>query len=72
MSHFRAPEQVAPGLGMTKTELRRYCKESGIYTRLSRNRIVLDEEDEKNIVAWVKTRNQQPATTDAGDLDNFA
>lgn len=68
MSVFRTPEQVAPDLGMTKTELRRYCRESGICTRLSKNRIMLDADDEQRIVAWVKNRNN-PA---AEEYDPFA
>ena len=54
---FRTPEQVAPELGMTKTELRRYAKESGIHTRLSKNRIALHQDDIEKLVQWVMARN---------------
>jgi hypothetical protein len=53
---FRTPEQVAPELGMTKTELRNYCKISGIHTRLSKNRIMLLEDDITALVEWVRKR----------------
>lgn len=53
---FRTPEQVAPELGMTKTELRRYARESGFHTRLSNRRIMLHEEDIKRLVEWVRQR----------------
>ena len=55
---FRTPEQVAPELGMTKTELRNYCKISGIHTRLSKNRIMLHEDDITALVEWVRLRKQ--------------
>lgn len=53
---FRTPEEVAPELGMTKTELRRYCRESGHCTRLSKNRIMLHADDVANIIAWVQAK----------------
>lgn len=69
---FRSPEEVAPELGMTKTELRRYCKESGHFTRLSKNRVMLDEENVKDIVSWVKARDKEPVVTETGEIDHFA
>ncbi|QSZ47250.1 hypothetical protein [Arthrobacter sp. D5-1] len=53
---FRKPEDVAPELGMTGTELRRYCRESGIHTRLSQNRIMLSRQDVEKLLAWVVER----------------
>ena len=41
---------------MTKTELRNYCRVSGIHTRLSRNRIMLHEDDIERLVEWVRAR----------------
>ncbi|YCK81426.1 hypothetical protein M1D89_20515 [Arthrobacter sp. D3-18] len=58
---FRTPEEVAPELGMTKTELRRYCRESGHCTRLSKNRIMLHADDVANIIAWVRQRKAKAA-----------
>lgn len=54
---FRTPEQVAPELGMRPTELRRYVRESGICTRLSKNRIMLHDDDVTRLVNWVRERN---------------
>lgn len=53
---FRTPESVAPELGMTGSELRSYCRISGIHTRLSRRRIMLHEDDVKALVEWVRKR----------------
>jgi predicted transcriptional regulator len=53
---FRTPEEVAPELGMTKTELRRYCRESGHCTRLSKNRIMLHQDDIEKLIEWVRAR----------------
>ena len=58
---FRTPEEVAPELGMTKTELRRYCRESGHHTRLSKNRIMLHADDVANIITWVRERRAKAA-----------
>ncbi|AIX99748.1 hypothetical protein ART_0150 [Arthrobacter sp. PAMC 25486] len=68
--NFRSPDDVAPELGMTKTELRRYCKESGHYTKLSMRRVMLDAENITALVAWVKTRDAPVAET--GEKDPFA
>jgi predicted transcriptional regulator len=67
---FRTPEEVAPELGMTKTELRRYCRESGHCTRLSKNRIMLHADDIERLVAWVRERNTPPV--EELDIDPFA
>lgn len=53
---FRTPEEVAPELGMSKTELRRYCRQSGICTRLSNRRIMLHQEDVDKLIVWVRER----------------
>lgn len=67
---FRTPEQVAPELGMRPTELRRYVRESGICTRLSKNRIMLHEDDVVKIVTWVRERNAP--TPQEIEIDPFA
>lgn len=67
---FRTPEQVAPELGMRPTELRRYVRESGICTRLSKNRIMLHEDDVVKIVTWVRKRNAP--TLEEKEIDPFA
>lgn len=66
---FRTPEQVAPDMGVPPRTLRRYVRESGICTRLERNRITLDRDDEERLRLWIKTR---PQYTPDGDLDPFA
>ena len=55
---FRTPEDVAPELGMSKTELRRYCRETGYCTRLSKNRIMLHQDDIDRIVEWGCTQKE--------------
>lgn len=59
-SVFRTPEEVAPELGLTKTELRRYSIESGHHTRGSRDKVLLHEDDVANIVAWLRQRKKGP------------
>jgi hypothetical protein len=69
---FRTPEQVAPELGMTKTELRNYCRISGIHTRLSKNRIMLHPDDVAKLIEWVRERkNAADDWTKAPDHDPF-
>ena len=58
---FRRPEEVAPELGMSASELRSYCRISGIHTRLSRRRIMLCEDDITALLAWVRQRKDKAA-----------
>ncbi|QOD04869.1 hypothetical protein [Pseudarthrobacter sp. BIM B-2242] len=70
---FRTPEQVAPELGMRPTELRRYVRESGICTRLSKNRIMLHADDIKLLVEWIRARKSKASVWDkTPELDPFA
>lgn len=69
---FRTPEEVAPELGMTPTELRRYCRVTGHCTRLSNRRIMLDAENIADIIAWVKAESTKPVYLPNGDIDHFA
>ena len=73
-AYFRTPEEVAPGLGMTKTELRRYCRVSSAHcTRLSNNRIMLDQGNIEAIIAYVKQQKEQPViNAETGEEDPFA
>lgn len=68
---FRTPEEVAPELGMTKTELRRYCRISPDHcTRLSNRRIMLDAENIKTIIAYIKAQNRKPViNAETGEED---
>lgn len=65
MPVFRTPQDVVPELGMTVTELRRYCKESGNYTVLSMRRMVLDEANIQGVIAWVKAKSPEPKSIPA-------
>ncbi|MDQ5860815.1 MAG: hypothetical protein M3536_00955 [Actinomycetota bacterium] len=53
---FYRPEFMAPIMGLYNTELRRYCKESGLYTKLSNRRIMLNVDDAKAISQWIRDR----------------
>lgn len=55
---------------MSKTELRRYCRESGHCTRLGKNRIMLHQDDIINLVDWVRERNAP--TLEEQEHDPFA
>ena len=72
--YFRTPEAVAPELGMTKTELRRYSRISSTHhTRLGNNRIMLDQDNINAIIAYIKQENSQPVIDkEAGEEDPFA
>lgn len=71
--HFRPPEDVAPELGMSKTELRRYCRISPDHcTRLSNRRIMLDADNIAAIIAYVKEQNNKTVILpETGDPDPF-
>lgn len=73
-AYFRTPEEVAPELGMSKTELRRYCRASEAHcTRLSNNRIMLDQSNIEAIIAYVKQQKDKPVIIpETGDEDPFA
>ena len=67
---FYTPEEIAPLMGLAKTELRRYCRISGHCTRLSRNKIMLDQENARAIHQWIK--DQQQPSREASGSDPFA
>lgn len=68
---FYTPSEVAPLIGLKVTELRRYCIESGHCTRVTRQKIVLDLSNARDILAWVKVKNAEPVVNDAGEIDYF-
>lgn len=74
LPHFRTPEAVAPELGITPTELRRYCRISTEHcTRLSRHKIMLTEENIDTIKAYIKRMQAEPVTDPkTGKIDPFA
>ena len=59
---------------MTKTELRRYCRESGHCTRLSKNRIMLHQDDVANLIEWVRESKAKAkaAAAEQQEYDPFA
>lgn len=57
---FRTPEEVAPELGMSASALRRYCRVSGINTRLGKNRMMLHEDDVERLVEWIRENQEKP------------
>ncbi|AIY01171.1 hypothetical protein ART_1572 [Arthrobacter sp. PAMC 25486] len=65
------PAQVAPLTGFKEKELRRYCIESGFHTRITRQKIMLDQGNARDIIAWVKAKNAEPVMNDAGEIDYF-
>ena len=65
---FRTPEQVAPELGLKPTTLRRLCRETGICTRLERDRITMTPNDVERMIAHITAA---PAT-EAEEIDPFA
>lgn len=69
VAEFRTPEQVAPTLGMKPTTLRRLCRETGINTRLERNRITLSPEDVQRMIEYLK---QAKEAEPAAEADPFA
>ncbi|WP_443409637.1 hypothetical protein [Arthrobacter rhombi] len=69
VAEFRTPEQVAPTLGMKPTTLRRLCRETGINTRLERNRITLSPEDVQRMIEHLK---QAKEAEPAAEADPFA
>jgi predicted site-specific integrase-resolvase len=67
---FRTPEERAPEIGVPPSTLRRFIRESGICTRLERNRITLTDDDAERLVAWIK--EQSAPTPEEHELDPFA
>lgn len=71
---FRVPEDIAPEIGITKTELRRYCRLSPDHcTRVSRNKIMMDQKNIDAVIAYIKKENSKPVVNEeTGEEDPFA
>lgn len=54
---FYTPEQIAPIIGINRTALRRYCRESKINTRLTKNTMALTLENIRALHAWIIAQN---------------
>lgn len=52
--HFRPVFDVADELGISRSTLRMYCIVSGVHTRLSQNRIMLDDADIIRLANWLE------------------
>lgn len=64
---FYTPEQIAPIIGINKTALRRYCRESKINTRLTKNTMALTLDNIRALHAWIVAHDapeNQPADYD--------
>ncbi len=55
---FRTPEEVAPGLGVSKSALRQFARQTGFHTRVGK-RIKLHDEDVAQLVAWMRERQDK-------------
>jgi len=52
------PALIAESLGLPETTVRRFARESGIGTRLERNRLTFTEHDVEKLTEWIEARNQ--------------
>lgn len=46
---------------MSATALRRYCRASGINTRLGKNRMMLHDDDVERLVEWIRENPDKPS-----------
>ncbi|SEE18317.1 hypothetical protein SAMN04489740_0831 [Arthrobacter alpinus] len=56
---FRTLEEAAPEVGVSKSALRQYCKESGIFTLIGKRRIMLHEDDIARLVVWIREQKDK-------------
>lgn len=76
---YQTPEQAALSFGkdeqgrqfLTKHEIRKHAKESGIFSRISRGKVVFTEAQLEDLQQYIITK-QANVTTPAGEVDNFA
>lgn len=69
---FRTPEDVAPELGMSPGRLRTYCRMSGMNARLGKNRLMLHEDDIRQLVAWIREhQDKQDERSNEPEHDPF-
>lgn len=55
---FRTPEEVAPELGVSKSALRQFARQTGFHTRVGK-RIMLHEDDITQLVTWMRERQDK-------------
>lgn len=79
MSVYVTPEQAVEVFGrddhgrpfVSKHEIRRYAKESGIYSKISRGKLVFTHDQLDSLKVFIITQNQNKVTA-AGEIDHFA
>lgn len=79
MSVYVTPEQAIETFGrddhgrpfVTKHEIRRFAKESGIYSKISRGKLVFTHEELVRLKEFIVTKNQNQVTA-TGEIDHFA
>ncbi|ALE91797.1 hypothetical protein AOC05_04820 [Arthrobacter alpinus] len=55
---FWTPEEVAPELGVSKSALRQFAKQTGFHSRVGK-RIMLHADDVTQLVAWMRERQDK-------------
>ncbi|SEE83900.1 hypothetical protein SAMN04489740_2736 [Arthrobacter alpinus] len=79
MNVYQTPEQAVEAFGydeqnrpfVSKHEIRRFAKESGIYSKISRGKIVFTREQLEQLQEFVVTQNENKVTA-TGEIDHFA
>lgn len=80
MSVYLTPEQAVEVFGrdeqqrpfVTKHEIRRHAKESGIYSTVSRGKLVFTQEQIQNLKTYVVEKQSHKINPKTGTVDNFA
>lgn len=63
---FYTPAELAPLMGLTKTALRNFAKESGHYTVLPKNKLAIAQDQARKIHEFIKNRSKA-ATAEQAD-----
>jgi hypothetical protein len=58
---FRTPAELVDEIGIPKTAIRRYALESGHFTRVGKNKVVMDEGHVKDLALWIRNRSNKAA-----------
>ncbi|KUM29330.1 hypothetical protein AQ436_06470 [Arthrobacter sp. EpRS66] len=80
MSVYLTPEQAVEVFGrdelqrpfVTKHEIRRHAKESGIYSTVSRGKLVFTQEQIQNLKTYIVDKQAHKIDPKTGTVDNFA
>lgn len=79
MSVYLTPEQAVEVFGfdeqkrpfVTQHEIRKFAKESGIYSKLSRGKLAFTNDQLDQLKGFIVTKNAN-AVTPNGEIDHFA